>query len=118
MPGQRLDGVYGTIIERPGYNDAEQEVKEPVGIAEQRAYNSPDDRADRLHDEQGHAQVAYDELEEGQSDDDDTADPTEDSFELSYANVSDEAIETEGRVEISDVQDARQAFDSKEAAER
>lgn len=117
MPGQRLDGVYGTIIERPGYNDAEQQEKEHVDFVEKRVCNSPGSRADRSIDEQGHALVACDELDEGQSDDDDTADPIEASFELSYADTSDEAIETEGRVEIYDDQDARQAFDNKEAAE-
>lgn len=118
MQGQRLDGAYGTNTERPEYNDAEQQEKESVDFVEQHVYRSPGDHVNQSNDEQGHTDVACDGFAEEQSDDNDTMSPIEDSFELSYADVSDGALRTEGRLEISDDQNASRAFDNKEAAER
>lgn len=118
MQGQRLDDVYGTNTERPECKDAEQEEKESADCVVKHVYHSPDDRVNRSNDEQGRTDVACDGFAEEQSDDDDTTSPVEDSFELSYADVSDGALRREGRVEMSQDQSASRALDNEEAAER
>lgn len=117
MQGQRLDDICGTDTEGPEYNDAEQQEKESVDFVEKYVYHSPEDHVNRSNVEQGHINVACDGLAEEQSDDDGTTSPIEDSFELSYADVSDGALRKEGRVEMSDDQNAPRAFDNEGAAE-
>lgn len=117
MQGQRLEDVYGTNTEKPDYNDSEQQGKWSVGSVEKHVYHSPDDRVNRSNDEHGQTDVACDGLAEEQSDDDDATSPVEDSFELSYADMSDGGLRTKSRFEMSDDQNASRAFDNQEAAE-